>query len=274
MRRCQQAVLQGLATIGSILALSGCVSAKYQLARKATPPASPLQLNAAQASVEATVGAVIVYDGPGSWKRKAYWDEYVLTIANRGGAPVIVGSAALVDSQGNQISSGSDPWQLEQEGKTWWQNVKSSEGGRLVTLGVGTAAAGTAFVAVGATALTSASAGIAAGAATLGLAAVALPVYAVATVAGNAKGRHKIEAEFSRRRLALPAKLAPGQTVRGSLFFRVTPGPARLLLHCRGDAGALEVAIDLAPLAGLHFKDQHAPPPVPPAPAPAPLAGS
>ena len=62
--------------------------------------------------------------------------------------------------------------------------------------------------------------------------------------------------------IVLPLTLAPGQTVHGSLFFRVTPGPQRLAL--RGQAGdePHESIIDLAPLAGLHRKA-----PAPTAPA-------
>ena len=266
MRRYWLTAFRGLATIVSILALAGCVSAKYKLAKKNTPPATALDLSVSQATAEVTVHAVIVYEGPGSWKRKAFWDEYVLTIANRSDAPLLVDSAAVVDFQENQNPAGSDPWQLEKESKTWWQNVKSNDAGRLLTLGVGTVVAGTAFVAASATAIASTSAGIAAGAATIGVAAVALPIYAVVSVIGNVKGRHKIEAEFNRRRLVLPATLAPGQTVQGSLFFRITPGPKRLLLHGRVRGVPCELVLDLAPLAGLHFKEPRA---GPPAPAPA-----
>jgi hypothetical protein len=269
-RRCWPNVSRGLATIGSILALTGCVSAKYKLAKKDTPPATALNLSLGQALVEVTVTAVIVYEGPGSWKRKAFWDEYVLTVANRSDTPLIIESAGVVDFQENQNPAGSDPWQLEKESKTWWQNAKSNDTGRLLTLGVGTAVAGTAFMAASATALVSGSAGVAAGAATLGLAAVALPVYAVATVVGNSKGRHKIEAEFNRRRWVLPALIPPGQHVQGSLFFRIAPGPKRLLLHGRANGATCEVVLDLAPLAGLHFKEQRAAGPTPAGSAPAP----
>lgn len=269
MRRCWPIVLRGLATIGSILALTGCVSAKYKLAKKNTPPPTALNLSVGQAAVEVIVHTVIVYEGPGSWKRKAFWDEYVLTIANRSDAPLSIETAALVDFQENQIPAGSDPWQLEKESKTWWQNAKSNDTGRLLTLSVGTAVVGTAVVAAGTTAILSASAGVAAGAATLGLAAVALPVFAVASVVGNTKGRHKIEAEFNRRRLVLPAQIPPGQIVQGSLFFRITPGPKRLLLHGRAHDVPCDVVLDLAPLAGLHFKEQRAAQPVPPASSPA-----
>jgi hypothetical protein len=238
-----------------------------------------LNLSVSQAPAEVTVHAVIVYEGPGSWKSKAFWDEYVLTIANRSDAPLIIESAAVDDFQDNQIPAGSDPWQLEKESKTWWQNVKSSETGRLLTLGAGAFVAGTAFMALAPAVIWGGSGAAAGAAAGFAVAAVALPVYAVASVVGNISGRHKIEAEFNRRRLVLPADIPPGQIVQGSLFFRITPGPKRLLLHGRADGAAHEVALDLAPLAGLHFKEQRAAQPVPPAsspatPSPPPPSGS
>ena len=259
-------ILRMLAIAGLAFALPGCVSTKYKFANKDTPPAAPLNLIVSQAPAELTVHTVIVYEGPGSWKRRAYWDEYVLTIANRGDAPLTLESAALVDFQDKQIPAGSDPWQLEKESKTWWQNVKSSETGRLLTLGAGTAVVGTAFVLTAGSVVFGATSGVAAGAAVvLGAATIALPVYAVTTVFINISGRHKIEAEFNRRRLALPATIAPGQDVQGSLFFRVTPGPRRLLLHGRTKDGPCDLAFDLTPLAGLHFKE--APHPAGPGPA-------
>lgn len=269
MRRCWPTVLRGLATIGSILALTGCVSTKYKLAKKNTPPPIALNLSVGQAAVEVTVHAVIVYEGPGSWKRKAFWDEYVLTIANRSDAPLSIESAAVVDFQENQIPAGSDPWQLEKESKTWWQNVKSSETGRLLTLGAGTFVAGAAFMVVAPAVIWGGSGAAAGAAAGFAVAAVALPVYAVASVVGNISGRHKIEAEFNRRRLVLPANIPAGQIVQGSLFFRITPGPKRLLLHGRANGVPRDMVLDLAPLAGLHFKEQHAAQPVPPASSPA-----
>jgi hypothetical protein len=55
------------------------------------------------------------------------------------------------------------------------------------------------------------------------------------------------------RRLPLPAMLAPGQTVQGSFFFRISPGPQRLTLHCRVDAVPHDLVIDLSPMAGMHL---------------------
>jgi hypothetical protein len=82
-------------------------------------------------------------------------------------------------------------------------------------------------------------------------ATVVVPVW---SVVANVNSRHDIEAEYRRRRLALPLFLAPGQLTQGSFFFRISPGPRRLVLACRVGNEPRNVVVDLAPLAGLHLK--------------------
>ena len=90
---------------------------------------------------------------------------------------------------------------------------------------------------------------------TLGAAAfVTLPIVAGGTVYMNVHRKHQIEAEFNRRRLVLPLHLAPGQAARGSFFFRITPSPQQLTLDCRTGESSSPAVIDLAPLAGLHVR--------------------
>ncbi|MGA2446855.1 MAG: hypothetical protein ABSG50_15685 [Opitutaceae bacterium] len=249
------------ASFAAASALSGCVTRGYKLAPKDTPGPTLLKLSAAQPPVEATLHTVIIFQGPGSWKREAYWDEYVLTVANRGETPAIIDSAMLYGSQSEPVTPGDNPWTLEKLSKKWWQTNAARQTGTYLALGAGTA--------VGAgVALASAMGGIMAGPVSAGATAagavgaatvVALPLFAVGTVVANVHGKHKVEAEFRRRRLVLPLSIAPGQTVQGSLFFRITPGPQRLVLQCRADGETRPLAMDLALLAGLHLK------PTPPA---------
>jgi hypothetical protein len=261
--------LCSLATAASLgaaaLALCGCVTRGYKFAPKNTPAPVALHLEGAQPPVKAAVHHVIVYHGPGSWKRDAYWDEYVVSMANQGPTPVTIDAAALHDQQGAPIEPGIDPWALDRLSKKWWETNGTRQTGTYVVLGVGTAAgAGVAMVSAysglwGA----SVSAGTAT-AGTIGAAtAVTLPLVAVGTVVANIHSKHKVEAEFTRRRLALPLTLAPGQTVQGSLFFRITPGPQRLALHGRADQPCT-VTISLTPLAGLHLAPPPASTPRPP----------
>lgn len=250
-------VLLGLAVIIAMFNMTGCASSKYKLAKKDTPPPIAMNLSLNQPPVELLLHTVIVYKGSGSWKRKAYWDEYVFTVANRGDLPLAIESATIVDFQDKHNAAGNDPWELEKQSKTWWKNIRSSEAGRLVTLGAGTATAVLAAYTVGGLILVPASSiGYGLIFVGAGAAAIALPVYAVVSVFGNIRGRHKIEAEFNRRRLAIPAIVPAGQVVQGSLFFPITPGPKRLILQCQVGEEGRDVDFDLSPIAGLHLTDE------------------
>lgn len=89
------AALSALAA--AALAGAGCVNAKYKSAGRDIPPPALLNLTCEQAPLVATVNSVIVLHGPGSWKRDAYWDEYVVFVANRGSTPFVVESDTLTD---------------------------------------------------------------------------------------------------------------------------------------------------------------------------------
>jgi hypothetical protein len=229
------------------LALSGCVSAKYQPADKNISAPFLLNLTAAQPPVAATVISVIPYHGLGSWKRDAFWDEYVVSVANRGSTPLVFEAAGLTDFRGDATAPGTDPWLLEKESMTRQEELSRTNKATLVQVGAVTAGGVSAF---------GAALGGAAGAAS---AFVFLPVYVAGAVARNVGSRHDIEAEFARRRLALPATIAPGQAAQGSLFFRISPGPQRLALTGRAGADPIAVVIDLAPLKGLHLQPSPAP---------------
>jgi hypothetical protein len=252
---CATAAVLGVAA----LALSGCVTRGYQLAPKNTPAPVALHLEAAQPPVEAAVHQVVVYQGPGSWKRAAYWDEYVVSVVNRGPAPLTIDSVVLHDQRGAPIDPGVNPWALERLSKKWWETNGARQTGTYLVLGAGTAVGAGVAVASAYSGLwgASVSAGTSAAGAIGAATAITLPLVAVGTVVANIHSKHRVEAEFTRRRLGLPLTLAPGQTVQGSLFFRITPGPQRLALHGRAADQPCAVTVSLAPLAGLHF----APPP-------------
>src|SRR6185503_18458494 len=124
-------------------------------------------------------------------------DEYVVTIVNRGDAPLVIEDANLIDRTQAMVGPGDDPWALERQGQNWWKQVRSGEAGSLFVLGGGTVLAGTlaatsasiaaAVMAVDATLPGVAFyGGVAAGATVV---AVALPLYAVALVAINHRNK-------------------------------------------------------------------------------------
>lgn len=242
-------------SLGVALVFTGCTSPKYKAAPKNTPPAVMLNLPSSEPPVEALLQTVIIYRGPGSWKLNAYWDEYIVTVANRGNALVKVDSAWLTDFQGQATASGTNPWELELGSRSLIDKGfgKANDAAVVIGGGIGILAVGGG---IGAVAFSGAAfIGSAGGAAIAGV--VFLPAVIGGTIYTNVSNRHAIEREFARRQLVLPVMLVPGQLVQGSLIFRISPGPQRLTLKCRVDDKPRDVIIDLAPLAGLHLKSPH-----------------
>lgn len=237
---------------GLCLAVSGCVtSAKYRLAKAGSRPAQPLGLAVTEAPLELDLGTVIVFKGPGSWKREARWDEYVVVLVNYGRETLVVESAALIDVRSQARAPGEDPWKLEKQSRSNWAVYRKT--GLTLAAGAGTA------VYVGAVASVAEVGPMAGGAATAGAVAVldAIPVVALLEISMvevmNHRNKLAVQKEFQRRRLALPRDIAPGESVSGSLFFPMTPGPQRLIVRGRAAAEPVEAVLDLAALATLHL---------------------
>ena len=236
-----------------LLGAPGCMSSRYKMAPapKPTDPAPVvLNLTVEEAPVAAVVQSVIIYRGPGAWKKEAYWDEYLVAIANRGATDLVVDRATLVGLPAEPRIAGAQPWVLEKASRSAMaynfglaKNVVVQIGGGLgtviaaMTVGGIIAPAGWLFP-------------VGAGVGFL----VGVPVAVGGTIYRNITGRHKIEAEFARRRLVLPVTIKPGETAQGSLFFTITPGPRQLSFACKSGGEARTVALDLAPLAALHLK--------------------
>jgi len=250
-RAFDRAAVAVVGVLCALLALSGCTSPRYKTASKKTPPAVLLNLPSTEPPVEALLHTVIFFRGPGSWKQDAYWDEYVVTVANRGNALITVESASLIDFHDQVAATGTDPWELEAASRTQAEKDFGFAKSTAVQIGGGVTvmAAGGG---VGAVIFSGGFISAAGGAAIGGI--ILLPAFVGGTIYTNINNRHSIEREFARRHLVLPAMLVPGQVVRGSCFFRISPGPKRLTLHCRIDDQPRDVVIDLAPIGGLHLK--------------------
>lgn len=239
--------------LSTTLLSTGCVSSKYQAASALGAQPQRMDFDLAGGPVKSRLDAVIIYQGPGSWKKAAYWDELLITFTNDAHEPVTLTAASLVDYAGATVPAGADPWQLEKASRA--QRDRYTQAGvsfALNTLGYAalTYGAAGAGMLVGA-AMTNTWGGLAAGA-TVGL--VAVPVTAIVIYANNQKHRHQIEGEFSRRRLVMPLALAPGETRQGSLFFPMTVGPRSLRLEWTGGTARRLSDLPLPMLAGLHLK--------------------
>lgn len=275
MKRSPRLLVPVLAVLA--LSVTGCVSSRYKrMAPVDSVPATTLNLSssAAAAAPESapspsavSVQNVIIYRGPGSWKRDAYWDEYVVSLHNPGPTPLTIESAVLTDFQNQTATPGTAPWSIESESRTW-QARAATAGGTAVKIGAGVVTTTVVGVATGASIVGGGGYAAMGGAIIGGL--VAVPVFAGVTLYANVSARHEIEREFQRRRLALPATVLPGQTTQGSLFFRISPGPRQIKFHLVTDAGPRDETIDLSALHGLHLSS-------PPTPAPTganPTAGN
>jgi hypothetical protein len=248
-----------------IFLCTGCVSNRYKAAKKSTPPPEMLNVAFAAAPVEAALTMLITYNGPGSWKRDAFWDEYVVTLHNPGNESLTITAATLVDYAGTAVPAGDKPWDLEKASKTQEQKYKETgmafvrhTGATVTILGAGAAGVATAGV-------FSASAPLIAGATV-----AFLPLYALAVVSINHDNRKIVELHFNQRRIRLPLTLAPGETRTGSCFFPMVPSPRSLSLHWSTGPASGDSALSLDFLHGLHLKAPT--PPVPP-PLSAPTGG-
>ncbi len=230
-----------------LLAFTGCVSSRYKSAKKDALPPLPLNLTAEQSALKATVKFVIIFHGPGSWKRDAYWDEYCVRLVNRGEIPFVLESAEIVDFRQDRSAPGDNPWRLEKQSLTRQEEINRAAKAVLVQAGSG-------YLAVGMAGSVMFFSGTACATASTVLFAGFLPIYAGGAIYHNISSRHDIENEFQRHRLVLPQTLAPGQTAQGSFFFRISPAPQRLVLHGRAGDTPCDVTIDLTPLGPLHIK--------------------
>ena len=262
-----------LVLIAGMAAVSGCMNTRYDRTPEVTTPAQLLLFSAPREPVVLTVDAVISYHGPGSWKAHALWDEYLIGIQNRDSGAVTIEAVYLTDFLGEVVEPGADPWVLEEESRFRVTEIRRTSGDilrigasrfsnlsekeyRMVDKDIAQATAAVSALSAGTAGLGAALYGGAtmAGALATGAGVVLVPVAGF-TMAGNQINRIRVEREFERRRLELPLTIEPGPnaTVLGSLFFRISPGPTRLVLRYRADEETHEVVLNLAPLAGLHL---------------------
>ena len=190
-------------SLGAVLLFTGCVSSKYKSAGKDLR--SPIALNLTAAPVpndagrsppiEVIVHSIIAFHGPGSWKRHANWDEYVLTIRSRGATMLTVDSVTLTDFQGIATSPGSNPWELDKQSRSYESRVLAAFG-PILEIGNGAKAAPAGTLAVGATVVSGYY-----GAAAVGMAITAtpifLPIYAVGAIFLNTNRKYHIEGSLT-----------------------------------------------------------------------------
>jgi hypothetical protein len=242
-----------MAVVGAVLCCQGgCVATKYKLAKKNTPPVQLLNIAfPPSAPLQPTLAALIIYGGPGSWKREALWDEYVVTLENSGERSVTIDSASLDDSAGTAYAAGNDPWALEKQSKKLEKQYRDRGEAFMRAAGPGVL-----IVGAGAATISAAAGGAAFVSSGMVGAAVAtvfvLPVYYITVVGINHHNKKAVVAEFKRRRLPLPLTLAPGETRTGSVFYPMVRNPSSLELRWTSEPASAQAALPLDFLKGLH----------------------
>ena len=246
----------GLLHVAVVLAMSALSACAYS--KKLEKPI-PLEQKGAVASaaderVTASIDAVIVRDGPGSWSRNADWDEYLIHVRATSGWPVDVTEVVVTDSLGKGHKPSPYRTQLARESKKTARRyddedleVTAGTGGALFAGGV---AVGGTSAAVGLATL--GSSGAAVGAATAGALVVA-PVLLAAGVVVGIQGR-QVELEIYRRATEFPVTVAAGADVALDLFIPLAPAPQQVEIKYTDPAGGHVLVIDTrAALAGLHL---------------------
>lgn len=231
----------------AVCLVTGCLSPKYKRADKNTPPLQPLNVKFPASTLESSLYGEISDGSPGSWKREAYWDEYVVIMHNEGDRALNVVSATLTDYAGAARPAGGDPWALERESKSLEKRYEDA-GIAFARVAAPRVIASAAEPAVTASAGVGATGAAAAATAT----AVALPVYGATVLGINMHNKAAIKKEFNRRRVQLPMTLAPGETRAGSFFFPMVPNPQSLTVRWTSTAGHGETTLGLHFLDGLH----------------------
>lgn len=253
------------------LAVSACGGTK--LVRRPPPapqPERPLAI-AADASLAAELGFVIVRNGPGAWAKNGDWDEYLVRLRNVSASPVQIRSLRLTDyrEEASEPLAARKPLvqaskQVARRYRDAGLTVQAGRGGAgLVAAGVGAgvvgygaAVAATTSAALGAGG--TAGGGAAAAAGGLFLAAPVLVGIGIARMVNNGKVDDRIHARAS----TLPKDLAPGEDLRLDVFFPTTPSPQRLTVVYTDAQGEHQLDIDTRhALQGLHLALPDAPAP-------------
>jgi hypothetical protein len=230
------------------LTFSGCVSTRHQMAEENLPPSGDPVVSATDLSLSATLWHVVVFRGPGSWKRDAAWDEYVVELANRGNTTVIFVGARLFDHASFAHAPGSEPLLFEPYVQTRSGEVLERAGNVVAATGRVTAMAAGSFAYQAA-----AAGGPVVVPVTLGVIAligsgisVVVPRLIDAVDNKGQRAREGIVEEFDKRSFDCPVVLKPGDVAYGSLFFASGVEAKKLVLRFKLGSGVRDVRMPMS----------------------------
>lgn len=243
--------------LGTVLALTLLSACAYNKKLEKPIPLQPVGAiaTAADERLSATVDAIIVRDGPGSWSKNADWDEYLLHVVATSDQPVEITRIVVVDSLGKHRKPSATRGDLKSGSKETARRYKDSD--LEVTAGYGGAglvvagyAVGGASAAVGLATL--GTSGAAAGAAVAGAVLVAPVLMTAGIVVGVQEIR--VQNEIRHRSTVFPVTVAADQELLLDVFFPIAPAPKSVEVAYRDASGEHVLVIDTkAALAGLHL---------------------
>ena len=229
--------------------LSACASDRKLDQPIPLPHAGPIA-SGADERPSATIDAVIVRAGPGSWSTHANWDEYLMHVRKSSPGHMAITQVVLVDSLGKRHRSNVIAHKLEKESEETARRYKDAN--LQVSAGMGGALLGAGWALGTASGLS--------GVATMSSAAVAGAVVAPVLVTAGAVlaiQEGEVQREMTRRGSKFPLQLTPKQTAQDlplDVFFPLAPAPQRVELKYVDASGEYALVIDTkAALAGLHL---------------------
>jgi hypothetical protein len=247
-------IFRSAATVACVLALSGCLSTKYQAAPNRGPAPNGgmaptlLSIPDAEPPVDVDQRSFFVYGGPRSGTQATLWDEYAVTIHNPSSNPITVIVAALSDISESPRSPSVDPWAPDKDSQIL-ERPNRRDGLDFARSSVPQAL----FIG---DKVTGAAVGSTSEAVAAGVGVSALPVYYVVVWNKNRSNDAAMPAEFAQRQLTFPLTLAAGEKRTGSIFFPMVPDPQSLSQDLARDPKSEGIGISLQTLAALHTAAQ------------------
>lgn len=213
-------------------------------------------------SISVSLMGVIVRDGPGTWARKADWDEYLLIINNLSNADIEINEISLTDLLSIVFETSSDRKELVGMSRDSVDRYDDSD--LKITSGIGAGAlltAGGAIAVVGtAAAVSVAPAAALGGGATIGMApaivagAVLLsPVFAVAGLK-RLSNVSKVSRVIAERSTDFPLTINSGEEALVDVFFPLSPSPLQLEINYTKSGSSSNLVLPTQDvLSGLHM---------------------
>ncbi|EDY81748.1 hypothetical protein VDG1235_1366 [Verrucomicrobiia bacterium DG1235] len=248
-------------TLLLVLIFQGCASPRYRMIKekKRTQPEHYYAAGGDE-YLRTTLHHVVYQSSPGSWKKKAWWDEYIVELENLSGRKVVVETISIhADGYSENVFKDDKPWRLAKKSKSLARAYRNIGYNFAVIAGPGIAT--TVYIAVAVPSAASVGS-LASLTGSLEAAAIAAPLtigYWGVVGTKNMVNASRIRKEFNNRRIEFPLSLEPEANQIGSAFFTTVPSPQSLRIIYRfeddpNDRRELLIATPF--LYGLHLRER------------------